>query len=102
RHLKSLPVDIVKIDGSFVNDLVRDEHSRLFVRTLLGLAAGFGLTTVAESIDSAATADLLIAEGVTYLQGYYFGEPRLFRAPGRIEPAAGRPAAEPTVKASGA
>src|SRR3546814_13782738 len=65
QHLKSLPVDLVKIDGSFVDDMAEDERSRLFVHTLLGLAAGFGLTTVAESIDSSDTAALLTAEGVT-------------------------------------
>lgn len=85
RHLKALPVDMVKIDGSFSDSVADDERSRLFVRTLVGLAAGFGLTTVAEGIDCAETAAALTAEGVTYLQGFHLAEPRLFRAPVRAD-----------------
>ncbi|MET4698668.1 diguanylate cyclase (GGDEF)-like protein [Constrictibacter sp. MBR-5] len=95
RHLKALPVDMVKIDGSFVDEVAADERSRLFVRTLVGLAAGFGLTTVAEGIDSAETAAALAAEGVTYLQGFHLAEPRLFRAPVRSEGASPMPIPKP-------
>ncbi|MFN4090354.1 MAG: putative bifunctional diguanylate cyclase/phosphodiesterase [Alphaproteobacteria bacterium] len=95
RHLKALPVDLVKIDGSFVDSVATDERSRLFVRTLVGLAAGFGLTTVAEGIDSAETAAALTGEGVTYLQGFHLGEPRLFRAPARMDRIAADRAAAP-------
>lgn len=81
RHLKALAVDMVKIDGSFVGNLVDRVENQLFVRTLLGLARGFGLTTVAECVETADEAALLAEEGVTYLQGYYFGRPEAKRLP---------------------
>ncbi|HWX30224.1 MAG TPA: EAL domain-containing protein [Steroidobacteraceae bacterium] len=80
RHLQILPVDIVKIDGSLVRNLTKQSQCRVFLRHLLGLARGFGLTTVAECVESAEEATLLRAEGIGYFQGYHFGRPSLERA----------------------
>lgn len=79
RHLKALPVDLVKIDGSFVTNLAHDPGDRLFIETLQGLADGYGLATVAECVQSASVARILADQGVHYLQGYYFGRPMLSR-----------------------
>jgi diguanylate cyclase (GGDEF)-like protein len=79
RHLKSLALDIVKIDGSFVHNVHQDPDNQLFVRTLVGLAEGFGLETVAECVERAAEADVLAENGVKYLQGYYLGHPSVER-----------------------
>jgi diguanylate cyclase (GGDEF)-like protein len=75
RHLRTLNVDMVKIDGSFVRDLAPHPDNQLFVRTLIGLARGIGLKTVAEWVESEEEADLLRAEGVDYLQGWHCGKP---------------------------
>jgi EAL domain-containing protein (putative c-di-GMP-specific phosphodiesterase class I) len=75
RHLRSLAVDTVKIDGSFVIDLADNPDSQLFVRTLVDLARNFGVTTVAESVGNAAAAELLRGYGVERLQGFYCGRP---------------------------
>jgi len=75
RYLKSLAVDIVKIDGAFVRNISENPANRHLVRTLLGLAEGFGLGTVAECVETEADARLLAAEGVDYLQGWHFGMP---------------------------
>jgi EAL domain-containing protein (putative c-di-GMP-specific phosphodiesterase class I) len=80
RHLQILPVDIVKIDGSLVRNLTSRPQDRVFLRHLLGLTKGFGLTTVAECIENAEDAALLRAEGIGYLQGYHFGRPTIGRA----------------------
>ncbi|HVO04709.1 MAG TPA: GGDEF and EAL domain-containing protein [Candidatus Cybelea sp.] len=80
RHLKALTVDMVKIDGSFVLNLSRNIDNQLFVRNLMGLAATFGLETVAEFVENAEDAEFLLKAGVQYLQGYYFGRPALKRA----------------------
>ena len=80
RHLQILPVDIVKIDGSLVRNLTSRPQTRIFLRHLLGLLNGFGLTTVAECVENAEDAALLRAEGVGYLQGHYFGQPTIGRA----------------------
>jgi EAL domain-containing protein (putative c-di-GMP-specific phosphodiesterase class I) len=75
RHLQSLAVDMVKIDGSFVQNLANSPQNRVFLRHLLSLTKGFGLSTVAECVESAEDATLLRAEGIGYLQGYHFGVP---------------------------
>ncbi|MBM3525077.1 MAG: EAL domain-containing protein, partial [Alphaproteobacteria bacterium] len=79
RNLKALDVDCVKIDGSFVKGLSDNVDNQLFVRTLLGLADGLGLKTVAECVETAADAALLARRGVRYLQGWYFGKPVIER-----------------------
>jgi EAL domain-containing protein (putative c-di-GMP-specific phosphodiesterase class I) len=80
RHLQTLSVDIVKIDGSFVRNLSDSLENRIFLRHLLGLTRGFGLSSVAECVESAEAAELLRAEGVGYLQGYHIGPPTIERA----------------------
>ncbi len=75
RQLKALSVDIVKIDGAFIKDLVDNADNRFFVKTLLDFAKGFGLTTVAEYVERGETAKMLMELGIDYMQGYYFGAP---------------------------
>lgn len=79
RHLKSLTVDVVKIDGSFVINLGDNPDNLLFIRTLLNLAEGFGIETVAECVQSEDDATLLKAEGVDFMQGFYYGRPQIGR-----------------------
>jgi diguanylate cyclase (GGDEF)-like protein len=79
RHLQSLAVDTVKIDGSFITNLANSPDAQVFLRHLLGLAKGFGFRTVAECVGSAEDAAILRQEGVGFLQGYYFGRPSLER-----------------------
>ncbi|MGD9597346.1 MAG: putative bifunctional diguanylate cyclase/phosphodiesterase [Steroidobacteraceae bacterium] len=74
-YLKSLPVSALKIDGSFMRDLLTDDRSEGVVRAVLQIAAQLGLDTVAEYVESEAIADRLRALGVTYGQGYAFGAP---------------------------
>jgi EAL domain-containing protein (putative c-di-GMP-specific phosphodiesterase class I) len=75
RHLQSLAVDIVKIDGSFVQNLADSPENLVFLRHLVGLTKSFGLSTVAECVESAEDAALLRAEGVGFLQGFWLGAP---------------------------
>lgn len=75
RHMKSLTVDVVKIDGAFVSNVATNRENQMFIRTLLGLADGFGLQTVAECIENEDEARILIEEGADFLQGWYFGKP---------------------------
>ena len=79
RHLQTLAVDTVKIDGSFVHNLGASPDNQIFLRHLLGLAKGFGFHTVAEGVETAAEAAILHREGIGYLQGYYYGRPSLDR-----------------------
>ena len=96
-QLKTLAVDMIKIDGSFVRDICNSPSNLVFVRTLLDLARNLDLRTVAECVETMEEAALLEREGVDFLQGYAFGRPSLAppwdEAPaepvvGRIRPAA--------------
>lgn len=79
RSLKALEVDCVKIDGSFVRGLSEHVDNQLFVRTLIGLADGLGLFTVAECVENDQDAALLTRRGVRFMQGWRFGKPSLER-----------------------
>ena len=79
RHLQSLAVDTVKIDGSFIHNLAGSPDNQVFLRHLLGLAKGFGFATVAECVATAEDAAILRREGVGLLQGHHFGLPSLDR-----------------------
>ena len=79
RQLKALSVDIVKIDGAYIRDLTDNADSRFFVKTLLDFTRGFGLTSVAEFVETGEIAKMLIELGVDQLQGYYFSKPLNYR-----------------------
>jgi EAL domain-containing protein (putative c-di-GMP-specific phosphodiesterase class I) len=75
RHLKALKVDVLKIDGTFVTDLPDDQQCRVLAKTMIDMAHGLGLETVAEWVGNAEAAAFLRDAGATYLQGYHFGVP---------------------------
>ncbi|MBV9373503.1 MAG: EAL domain-containing protein [Alphaproteobacteria bacterium] len=79
RHLETLPVDTVKVDGSFVRNLAEDGDRRIYLRDLLGSISGFGCNTVAEGVENAADEAAARAEGFSYLQGYHLGAPTIER-----------------------
>ncbi len=79
RNLRALTVDVVKIDGSFVRDVALSKDNQLFIKSLVGLARGFGLRTVAECVESGEDARTLQDHGVDYMQGYFYGRPDLNR-----------------------
>jgi diguanylate cyclase (GGDEF)-like protein len=82
RSLRRLGVDMVKIDGSFIQNLGHQAEDEMFVRTLIELARNFGITTVGEWVTDEQTARLLENAGIAYMQGYFFGAPELTSAPG--------------------
>jgi EAL domain-containing protein (putative c-di-GMP-specific phosphodiesterase class I) len=73
RNLRKLGVDIVKIDGAFVEHIMSSEDDRAFVRTLVDLAKRLNLKTVAEWVQDDAAAAMLQAWGCDYLQGALIG-----------------------------
>jgi EAL domain-containing protein (putative c-di-GMP-specific phosphodiesterase class I) len=85
RSLRLLGVDMVKIDGSFIQNLGTQAEDELFVRTLIDLAKSFGITTVGEWVGDEKTARLLENAGVAYMQGYFFGAPELAKSALRNE-----------------
>jgi len=75
KHLRSFPVDMLKIDGAFVQNLARSPDDRFFVRTLIDLAHHLGIPTVAEWVEDEESAQMLAEWGVDYLQGDHCGKP---------------------------
>jgi diguanylate cyclase (GGDEF)-like protein len=73
RNLRTLGVDMVKIDGSFVENLDKVSDDRAFVKALLQLSRELGLETVAEFVQTEAAAEWLKACGCDYLQGALTG-----------------------------
>ena len=75
QYLKELPVDSVKIDGSFIVGLKRNRDDQVFVKALTEAVHGFGKKVVAEFVEDGETLDILQEYGVDYAQGYYIGRP---------------------------
>ena len=75
-HLKSLPVDFVKIDGEFIRRLHKDAADAHIVRAIVQLAEGLKVKTIAEFVQHARVAQMLRRLGVDYAQGFYVGRPR--------------------------
>ncbi len=75
RMLAGLPIDVLKIDGSFVRDLPTNRNHRLIVQTTIGLARSLGLKTVAEGVETEEQLDLLRDLGCDAVQGYLVSRP---------------------------
>jgi diguanylate cyclase (GGDEF)-like protein/PAS domain S-box-containing protein len=74
-YLKKFPLDGLKIDKSFVFELLTDSDDAAIVNSTVGLSKQLGLSVIAEGIENRASADLLLAMGCEEGQGYYFGKP---------------------------
>ena len=77
-YLKKLPLDYIKIDGSFVRNLVRDSEHQVLIKALVDVARAFNLLTIAEFVEDADTMELLASLGVNYAQGYHIDKPCSF------------------------
>jgi diguanylate cyclase (GGDEF)-like protein/PAS domain S-box-containing protein len=76
HYLKNAPVDYVKIDGSLIRQLDKNNDDRVFVKALIELAHAFGKKTVAEFVESEDVLVILREFGIDYAQGYHIGEPK--------------------------
>jgi diguanylate cyclase (GGDEF)-like protein len=74
-YLKDLPLDVLKIDQSFVRHLESDDSSAAIVRAILALADGLGMETIAEGVETAAQLQLLKHHHCGLFQGYLFSRP---------------------------
>lgn len=74
-HLKRLPLDQVKIDRSFVKDLLTDTNDAAIARTIVALGQTMGLSVIAEGVETEAQKDFLTSLGCHAFQGFLFGRP---------------------------
>jgi EAL domain-containing protein (putative c-di-GMP-specific phosphodiesterase class I) len=74
-YLKVLPVDELKVDRSFVKDMVSDVSDNVLVQSAVDLGHNLGLSVVAEGVEDQETLDALRAVGADVAQGFYLGRP---------------------------
>ena len=75
HYLKTIPFDLIKIDGSFVRDMPNSDADQLTVQAIVQIARGLGKTTIAEYVQDDITAQMLREYGVDMAQGYHLGRP---------------------------
>jgi EAL domain-containing protein (putative c-di-GMP-specific phosphodiesterase class I) len=74
-YLRSFPFDKIKIDQTFVRDLIEKPDSIAIIRAVAGLGHSFGMTTTAEGVETKEQLDQMRAEGCTEVQGYFYSKP---------------------------
>ena len=79
-YLKRLPVDVLKIDQSFIRDATRDPNDAQIIRAIVAMATSLKLETIAEGVEYQEQLDFLIKEGCHAYQGYLFSPPVTFDA----------------------
>ncbi|UGA55746.1 EAL domain-containing protein [Vibrio sp. VB16] len=75
-YLKHFPVDILKIDKAFVDDIEFNHQDRTFIEAIIKMARTLDILVVAEGVETREQADALFEMGCNFLQGYYFSKPK--------------------------
>ncbi len=76
QYLKELPVNIMKIDRSFIKHVAQSEYDQFFIHAMIIIAHKKGLKVVAEGIETKEQLEVLEANGCDLIQGYYFSKPK--------------------------
>jgi EAL domain-containing protein (putative c-di-GMP-specific phosphodiesterase class I) len=74
-YLKKLPINKLKIDKSFVQDIPGDEEDVAIIRTIIALANNMALSLIAEGVETEEQKEFLVSSGCDVIQGYYYHRP---------------------------
>lgn len=75
NHIREIPLDVIKVDQSFVRDLVEDDYSKSFIKMVAELAGAIGVSICVEGIEKKEQYKVLEGMKVRLIQGFYFGRP---------------------------
>ncbi len=75
NYLRKLPIDTLKIDKSFIDDLADNVQNQEIVRAIISMARSLHIETLAEGVETAQQRDILNSEGCQYIQGYFYSKP---------------------------
>jgi EAL domain-containing protein (putative c-di-GMP-specific phosphodiesterase class I) len=74
-YLQRFPIDCIKVDRSFIVDLVENRNSQELIKTVIGLGHSLGASVLAEGVETLAQVRMLAEYGCDEAQGYYYGHP---------------------------
>lgn len=74
NYLRKLPVDVVKIDRSFIMDITTSQQDRSIVKAMIAMTAELGMANVVEGVETIEQLELLMKFGITKFQGFYFSK----------------------------
>ncbi|UYG04357.1 bifunctional diguanylate cyclase/phosphodiesterase [Halomonas sp. LR3S48] len=75
RYLKQFPIDVIKIEGEFIRNMLNDEKYMAFVKSIVTLAQSLGVSTIAEFIEDEEVLEVVKGLGIDFGQGYHLGRP---------------------------
>ena len=75
HYIKHFPIDVIKIEGEFIRNMLNDDKYMAFVKSIVTLAQSLGIRTIAEFIEDEEVMDKVCELGIDYGQGYYLGRP---------------------------
>ena len=74
-YLKKYPVDTLKIDKSFIDNIINNERDAAIAKTIISMAHSLDMVVVAEGVETAGQRDFLIAHNCDLIQGYFYSAP---------------------------
>ena len=75
NYIKQLPLDIIKVDKTFIDDILEDDYAQAFVKLIVELSKTIGTKICVEGVEKVEQYEFLKEIGVDYIQGFYFGRP---------------------------
>jgi EAL domain-containing protein (putative c-di-GMP-specific phosphodiesterase class I) len=75
NYVRMIPLDVIKIDKCFIDDIGKSEEKEALISLIIGLAATYGASVVAEGVETAKQAEFLKTKGDVIIQGYYYSKP---------------------------